>query len=472
MNSDKGQAITVHGSAIYIGGRYGPQSSQDSVRFADTVFRDTASPFVGRSDMFVSKFDTAGNFQWIRPNHVQDFGDGSQYMSLDTDAQGNVYCAANSKRQTFPGTGYNALGFLAKYDPHGNLLRVSEVVDFQGAGNGATLRTLGVDGIGNAYLGGNLNNTVQVGGAQGVQLTGNMGRAFLAKFDTLGNFSWVTQSYATGSSGMGGVKIVSVNSNEVIYATGGFQHFMTWGGSDSLIRQSESRPFIYIFDTAGNDLRSAAPESIVSNGGGATDIDISNSFISITSQIRGPLTWGSHTDSSRIGLSDPVLYVLDTALNVQSINVLPTVGDEQGNLMATAFDQNQNLYVTGHVGGDVQLPIDTAHYQGGSTDALLAKFGVPCAITTIRDERPRLSEGKGISAYPNPTDGPVRIVHGQTVKDGTLAVHDMQGRLLLERQLRRNAESSELDLSGRSAGLYLVSVTTDSGRWSVKVVVR
>ncbi len=76
-------------------------------------------------------------------------------------------------------------------------------------------------------------------------------------------------------------------------------------------------------------------------------------------------------------------------------------------------------------------------------------------------------EGKAVSVYPNPTTGPLTITSAKPLL--TVAVVDMLGRVLLsERGEFSNAKA--IDLTHLPAGIYVVHVETEAGRWAQRVV--
>jgi trimeric autotransporter adhesin len=72
-----------------------------------------------------------------------------------------------------------------------------------------------------------------------------------------------------------------------------------------------------------------------------------------------------------------------------------------------------------------------------------------------------------ITIYPNPTLGPLTITSTKPLL--TVAVVDMLGRVLLSER-GESSNSKAIDLSHLPAGIYVVQVETEAGRWAQRVV--
>lgn len=93
-------------------------------------------------------------------------------------------------------------------------------------------------------------------------------------------------------------------------------------------------------------------------------------------------------------------------------------------------------------------------------------FGFPS--TTSVDEK--ISANR-IGLFPNPTTGRVTVTLPLTIpKDGQVNLYDALGQRILERNFRTGAERLELDLSGRSEGIYLVEVVSGGTRTVERLV--
>lgn len=75
-----------------------------------------------------------------------------------------------------------------------------------------------------------------------------------------------------------------------------------------------------------------------------------------------------------------------------------------------------------------------------------------------------------ISAFPNPTEGPVKITVQNLGEDQSMDVflYDMNGSLI--KKLAFQSAVFDFDLSGQAAGIYLLRVVTFSGEGNIKLI--
>lgn len=75
-----------------------------------------------------------------------------------------------------------------------------------------------------------------------------------------------------------------------------------------------------------------------------------------------------------------------------------------------------------------------------------------------------------VKAYPNPTNGPlnIEVLNLDRVEDAVITMTDLSGRLLLEQVLLQVA--TVLDLSGYTAGIYILAFTAGNQKSQWKIV--
>lgn len=159
-----------------------------NVYVGGTTGGELGGPRVGSHDVFLSKFDSAGQLQWSKQF-------GARYREsicygLSADGLGNVYVA---------GTIFNSDGFLNKFDADGNMEWSRQIVSTASS----FVRGVSADGVGNVYITGNKN----------------VGDNFLAKFDAAGNLQWEQilgpPSYAVSADQLGNVFVTGRSVNSV-----------------------------------------------------------------------------------------------------------------------------------------------------------------------------------------------------------------------------------------------------------------
>jgi hypothetical protein len=207
----KGVAADGVGNVVATGAFWG------SVDFGGGVLTST-----GSNDIYVVKFDAAGNHIWS-----QDFGnglDGGTAVALD--GVGNVLVtgwfavSADFGGGLIPSAG-NADVFVAKFDPLGNHIWSG---GFGGTGidRGASIDS---DGAGNVLVAGYFRDTVNFGG--GPLTSAGSDDIFMAKYDPLGSPMW---SSRFGDTGADLPQEIAADGMGDAIATGYFRETVDFGG--------------------------------------------------------------------------------------------------------------------------------------------------------------------------------------------------------------------------------------------------
>ena len=157
----------------------------------------------GGSDIYLSKFDSMGHFQWARTwggSNIFEYG-----MGVASDASGHVYVTGVFKAEVDfdPGPGVDihksaggADAFLSKFDSSG---------DFQwactwGGPSGEEGKGVDVDEAGNVYVTGSYGGTADFDPGPGIHshTAGGSTDSFLSKFDSSGAFQHAVTWGGTG----------------------------------------------------------------------------------------------------------------------------------------------------------------------------------------------------------------------------------------------------------------------------------
>ena len=215
-SDDRGYAIAVDSSAnVYVAGAFNNTATFDTTNLTSA----------GSFDIFVAKYNSAGQLLWARQagGSLDDYG-----TAVAADSAGNCYLAGHfgSTLATFGTVTLTNRGgrdvFVAKYDVAGNLLWVR-----QGGGPDYDVATaLAVDGAGNSYVAGYFYGTATFGSTQ-ITSTG-LSDIFATKFDSNGNLIWAANAGGAGDDYAYGV---AINSAGDCLVTGGFSGTATFGGS-------------------------------------------------------------------------------------------------------------------------------------------------------------------------------------------------------------------------------------------------
>jgi hypothetical protein len=249
---DDGPGVAVDEATgnVYVGGMYGsqninfdPAGGSGGLGHPATNTGDPMGPLI-YVDVFLSKFDANGNFQWVRTWGGLDGGGKGTVNAGElgaVDGAGNVYivgrfgCAncnfnAGPTAQTNPDI-HSSHGdldaFVGKYDANGNFLwaRTWGGIDPDGAGGVA------VDGENNVLVSGLISATVDLGG--GPVTSQGLWDISLTKFAADSTFQWAQTWGGLGSDVSWGLTVDGAGD---AYAFGSFQNtvdFDPGGGMDN-----------------------------------------------------------------------------------------------------------------------------------------------------------------------------------------------------------------------------------------------
>jgi hypothetical protein len=173
----------------------------------------------GSEDIFISKFDSSGNFVWTKSIGGVNYDRGS---SIVIDASGNVYTTG-----WFTGTVdfdpsdnvYNLTGsggqdiFVSKLDALGNFIWAKNIGGmYSDYGN-----DIAIDLLGNVYITGSFKGTADFDPGVGVyNLTSNSGdQIFISKLNSSGAFVW-----AKNMRGIGNGFSIAIDMANNVYTTG------------------------------------------------------------------------------------------------------------------------------------------------------------------------------------------------------------------------------------------------------------
>jgi len=237
---DDGPGVAVDGAHnVYVAGMYASQNINFDPAGGNGGLGHPAHNSGSQVDVFLSKFDASGNFQWVKTWGGQDTEEATGTVVVD--GENNVYVAGrfacvdcnfnpdpngtpdiHSTHNPAPPNStwqrqYEALdAFLSKFTEDGA---------FQWAktwgGNGWDNATgLAVNGLGDVYASGWFTDTADLDPGAGVDTHNSNGQrdAFLSQFDSSGNFQWAKSWGGSGDESSD----VTVDGVDNVYASGEF----------------------------------------------------------------------------------------------------------------------------------------------------------------------------------------------------------------------------------------------------------
>lgn len=216
-------------------------------------------------NIFLVKYDPNGNVVWAKSS------DGAGYNtpgSLSLDVSGNIFITGSFKpivafgSYTLNSAG-DSDGFIAKYDPNGNVLWVKS----NGGVGYDQVSGVSTDLNGNAYITGSVNSsTITFGSITLTNTSTFSGNIFLAKYDAGGNAVWA-KILTNSLSSMG--RSVFINAN-TIYVTGYFYQQVALG-SQTLVAPANATDPVFI---ARYNLNGTLINSLAISSGGSDQSDM------------------------------------------------------------------------------------------------------------------------------------------------------------------------------------------------------
>ncbi|MEI9943355.1 MAG: SBBP repeat-containing protein [Chitinophagaceae bacterium] len=357
-------------------------------KFSGTVDFDPNAGVVdltaeGSSDIFITKFNSAGNLLWTK-----QMGGGSffndQGNSIVVDAAGNVYTAGfffeTADFDPGPATynlsagaispAYYADIFISKLDANGNFIWAKQ---FTGIDD-KTAYSLALDGSNNIYITGYFGGTVDFDpGVATDNLTAAGGLdMYVAKLDVDGNFIWAKQ-FGNALDEIG--QDLSVDAAGNVYITGSYDAATFFGyptdADISILKLDNTGAVVwqqYVAE-AGNNINTGY--SIVINAG---NVYITGTF---AGDVVFPIGAGNTTLSSGDPANQDIFIVKlnDATGDFVWVKQMGGVGYDEGN--SIALDAAGKLYVTGDFSSSADFdPSGGAaiHTSAGSQDIFLAKL--------------------------------------------------------------------------------------------------
>lgn len=252
---ESASAVTVDGAGdVYVTGNF-----KETVDF-DPGPGSFAVTAAGDDDIFISKFDAAGNFLWARTFGAAGVDGGS---GVKTDAAGNVYIIGTFHNTVDfdPGPGTVTLSaaggadvFLLKLTAAGNLAWVRNIV--RGPMTDAA-RSVAIDAAGSVYTTGSFANTADFDpGTPTFNLAAAGGvDVFVSKLDSAGNFRWAMR-WGDGSNDA--AHAIAIDGGNAVYTTGQFTGTVDFDPGPATVNLSSTAvsfiwdAFVSKLDTAGN----------------------------------------------------------------------------------------------------------------------------------------------------------------------------------------------------------------------------
>ena len=314
----------------------------------------------GQGDIFISKFDPAGNFLWVK-----GFGgtsaDSGIYLAVDRSGNIAVTGIFSNSVDFDPGAGNSTLTsdgdwdiYVSKFDTNGNFLWSKR--------RGGTGRDIGdgvaFDSVGNIYSSGIFSGTVDFDpGLETSTLTSTGSNdVFVSKFGPSGNYLWAKKF---GGSSSDGSTPISVDGAGNIYASGDFTGTVDFDPTDGVLNLTAvgtKDNFISKIDTFGNHVWTRRIGSSGSEATGARTAIDSSGNVFYTGDFSGTVDFDPGVETSTLtsaGLNDIFTSKLDSSGNFLWAKRFGSSAADRA--QAIAVDIAGNVYSTGYFNGSADF---------------------------------------------------------------------------------------------------------------------
>ncbi|MFP9097647.1 T9SS type A sorting domain-containing protein [Flavobacterium sp. RHBU_24] len=495
----------------------------------------------GPGGAFVNRYNADGSLSWGGIFKCSVTNSGSNITGMDVDAAGNVYSCGhfNGICDFNPGAGtYNISTaitpimltdfFITKLDSNGNFLWAKAI---QGTSPLIEKSVAGIcaDNAGNIYITGFYSGVVDFDPDAGIANSEPVGTwdAYVAKYDTNGNFLWV-KSYGTAAKTAMGTSLVSDGEN--VYAAGVFGgvvdfdagsgvHNLTAHGIYSdlyILKLTGSGDFAWA-KNIGNDFNSGVNAITLDNGGNIlatgyfsdpTDfdpgtgvyelpsaegtnlfvlkLDNNGNFIWARTALGGSIEgrdvdadangnvfvtgrFNTSSDFSSEGTSpmqsfgeqDVVLAKLDSGGSMVWQKQMGSTGVEDD--LFVAAGSGENVFAAGVFQDTVHFVPGTAAddltFLGG-TDFFIARYGFPETSGTAATIK------ETVVVYPNPSSGELFINTPDSLLGANATVYTLLGQRMAQFNLRSKTTQQTF-----ARGFYMLEVNNGREKQTVKFVV-
>lgn len=455
VNTDEGKAVAVDAAGnIYCtgnvtnGGDFDPGPGTLSLG--------------GPNDIFIVKFDAAGNLLWGK-SAGGDYFDYAYSIAVDTE--GNVYTAGHYEGSgdydPGPGTSYlyssaGYSGFILKLDTNGNFSWARSV------GNSALseLRSIALDPSGNLYAVGAFQGTIDFSPGDGIIDLTSAGDfdIYVLKLDPSGALLW---SKALGGPALDAVFDVHLDNDKNVFLTGSFAGIsdMDPGAGEAKITSSGlTDVFVTKLDSdgkfswarsfggsdrdTGNSVAADPSGNIIVAGifSSAADLDPGDAKVNVTS--------AGEYDAFIVGLTSEGVYM----------SGLPFGSMRTDNIVA-GVSESGSIVAAGLVSGNVQLNSFNLTAVG-NYDIVVLK--IDPTITGIDEGMPMTTH-----VYPNPATNRIYIT-APSPEFLRYRIIDSFGHQATSGSL--NETTTAVDISGMSGGLSVVILESVSRTLYLKML--
>jgi len=308
---------------------------------------------LGGGNMFISKLDSLGNFQWAKRMGGTSLVNG---RSIAVDASGHVYVTGvfMGTANFDPGLGTFNLSsagsadiFIVKLDDLGNFIWAKAI----GGELYDIVHAIALDDSGNVYTAGIFRETIDFdpGSASYPLTSAGENDIFILKLDPFGNFVWAKKMGGTSNDVC---LAIALDNSGNIYSTGAFQGVADFDPGTSSFNlstssQFDSDVFISKLDPSGNFIwAKKIGGSFYDQGYGIVSDNTGNVYTTGTFSGTADFNPGPNAfNLSSAGGGDVFISKLDSLGNFVWAKAIGGSAYDKG--LAITLDASENVYTTG-----------------------------------------------------------------------------------------------------------------------------
>ncbi|MBL1281319.1 MAG: SBBP repeat-containing protein [Fluviicola sp.] len=346
---------------------------------------ESASPLVslwGGHDIFIQKFDQAGNQIWVKKVGTSSVDSG---MSINVDSNGDILISGyfSGTADFDPGVAvYNLTSangmdiFILKLDSNGDFIWARSL---SGATGDDYSRSVTTDIANNVYLTGVFTGTIDFDPGVGVTNLTSLGGndIFVLKLDSNGNFSWAV-SY--GGAQDDEAYSLAVDDSQNVFITGNYNGTVDFDPSPNIYNITSSGQndiFIQKLDINGSFVWTESFGASLDDSGKSLTVDpLGNIYI--TGDFRGPVDFDPSASSYILDAgfyTDVFILKLNTNGDYLWANNL--TGDNHIYSFGIDLDTNNSPYITGNFSGtaDFDPSVNVSNHSSfGDADIFISKM--------------------------------------------------------------------------------------------------
>jgi hypothetical protein len=441
----------------------------------DTVYFDNFTFTTSESDIFLAKYDTNGDLDWIKKyggDHLDEA------VCVKSDATGNIYLTGLYASNNYPNSGTATFDtvtltswkvsdiFLVKADSSGAVIW-ARTLGSAGDDNG---NSIDFDSSGNVYLCGEFGGNKCMFGSYLLNSLSSgyvAGNIFVAKYDSLGNFIWASTAGGINNSNNTGGSVdhstAAVTPAGEVYLSGYYIHCsMNWGGGYILpdANGNTMEVFLAKYNTNGQrqwvkGFGSQSDDAALST---ATDDD---GRVYITGHYGYDICFGGDTLQWKGG-RDVFIACFDSAGNHVMSSSVANPGSEYATGIVVK-NGGDDIYISGIAAGDSMMFGNIKVYPGLVARNFVAHANKLTGIAPLADRHP-------VYVYPNPTN---KRLYFSGLSERTLVyVYDISGRVVYQQYVNSQQQPGSLNLESLSPGTYIIKLLSKKHVFSTKIILQ